>query len=167
MSTNVVVNTYSHSVTYVAEKMLLSLKEIIRRSGLSPEKLTSDWIILQTGISAWLESKDLNRVVLEVFDPNTDALVGRWDFDIVYGWSGDGGVSVDTDDIKYHILKAGKWPSECNYQILLTTKKGRPDVAGWNAATLRSTDGFVRQSIGTTINSQGLTSGAAYWRKAR
>lgn len=43
MSTFVVVNTYTHSVTYVTDKMLMSLKEIIRCSGLSPEKFVTDW----------------------------------------------------------------------------------------------------------------------------
>jgi excinuclease ABC subunit A len=77
MSTFVVVNTYTHSVTYVADKMLHSLHQIIRESGLSPEKLTEDWNTLQRGISTWLSTGHLETVTLEVFDPNTDALVGR------------------------------------------------------------------------------------------
>jgi hypothetical protein len=72
---------------------------------------------------------------------------------------------VNTDDIRYHIQKAGQWPSTCDYRIVLTTKPGRPDVDGWSATTLRSTDGFVRQSLGTTIDGNGIRSGAAYWRK--
>ena len=59
MSTFVVVNTYTHSVTYVTDKMLMSLKEIIRCSGLSPEKLVADWRVLQDGIRTWLNSRDL------------------------------------------------------------------------------------------------------------
>ena len=67
MSTHVVVNTYAHSATYVADKMLLSLKEIIRESGLSPEKLATDWTVLQRGIATWLGSGHLQSVKLEVF----------------------------------------------------------------------------------------------------
>jgi hypothetical protein len=166
MSTFVVVNTYTHSVTYVTDKMLMSLKEIIRCSGLSPEKLTSDWKVLHRGISTWLNSRDLDMVHLEVFNPSTDALIGRWDFDIYYGSSGDGGMWVNTDDIRYHIRKAGQWPSTCDYRIVLTTKPGCPDVDGWSKTTLRSTDGFVRQSLGTTIDGNGLRTGTAYWRKS-
>ncbi len=159
MSTHVVVNTYTHSVTYVTNKMLTSLKEIIRCSGLSPAKFVEDWKVLHDGISTWIQSRDLEAVILEVFNPRTDKLIGRWDFDIFYGWTGDGGMYVDTDEIKYHILKAGQWPSACEYRIVVTTKKGRPDVVGWSGATLRSTDGFVRQSLGTTIDGSGLKSG--------
>lgn len=164
MSTCVVVNTYTHSVTYVTDKMLMSLKEIILRSGLSPEKFTSDWNVLDRGIRTWLNSGDLQAVHLEVFNPRTDALVGRWDFDIHYGLSGDGGMWINTDDIRYAIAKAGQWPSACDYRIVLTSNLGRPDVEGWNATTLRSTDGFVRQSLGTTIDGSGVKTGTAYWR---
>ncbi len=167
MSTFIIVNTYTHSVTYVTDKMLLSLKEIIRGSGLSPEKLATEWTVLQQGISSWLDSRDLETVTLEVFNPKTNALIGRWDFDIVYGASGDGGMWVNTDDIKYHILKAGQWPAACDYCIIVKCKPGRPNVEGWSTTNFRSTDGFVRQSLGTTIDANGLKSGAAYWRAAK
>src|SRR5208337_2452532 len=167
MSTFVVVNTYTHSVTYVTDKMLMSLKEIILCSGLSPEKLVMDWKVLQRGISTWLNSRDLETVILEVFNPRIDALIGRWDFEILYGSSGDGGMWVNTDDIKYHIRKAGQWPSTCDYRIVLTTKISRPSVEGWSDTTLRSTDGFIRQSLGTTLDGNGLKSGTAYWRACK
>lgn len=165
MSTLVVVNTYTHSVTYVTDKMLMSLKEIIRLSGLSPEKFVADWKVLQRGIRTWLNSRDLESVHLEVFSPKANTLIGRWDFDIYFGTSGDGGMWVNTDDIKYHILKAGQWPASCDYEVILTTKPGRPNVEGWGSTSFRSTEGFVRQSLGTTIDGNGISSGAAYWRK--
>lgn len=167
MSTSVVVNTFAHSVTYVTDKMLMSIKEIIRCSGLSPEKFASDWTVLHRGIKVWIESRDLEMVILEVFIPNTDAAIGRWDFDISYGTSGDSGMWVNTDDIKYHILKQGQWPGNCDYRVVVTTKAGRPNVTGWSATTLRSTNGLVRQSLGTTIDGNGLKSGAAYYRAGR
>ncbi len=166
MNTAVFVNTYAYSVTYVADNILMSLKEIIRESGLNPETLTNDWSILQRGISAWLESRHLKRVVLEVYSPQTAALVGRWDFDVSYGTQGDGTMWLNTEDVRYHILKAGCWPSTCDYQIIVSNEPGRPEVPGWGPAVFRSTEGLVRQSIGTTIDGSGITAGAAYWRQA-
>jgi len=165
MSTFVVVNTYTHSVTYVTDKLLLSLKEIIRGSGLSPEKLTKDWDLNERAVSTWLHSRDLETIILEVFNPRNGALVGRWDFDIIYGSTGDGGMWVDTDDIHYHIKKAGLWPSECDYTIMMITKPGRPDVAGWGKGNFRDTEGFIRQTMGTTIDGDGLRAVGSYWRK--
>jgi hypothetical protein len=166
MSTVVSVNTYTQAVTYVADKLLTSVKDIIRLSGLDPTKFASDWDWMHRGVRKWLETKDLTAVVLEVYDPKTDALVGRWDFEIVYGFTGDGAFRVDPDVIKYHILKQGVIPSSCKYRFLTTTKSGRPDVEGWAKTTFRSTDGFVKQSIGTAVDGSGLSGAAGYWRKA-
>jgi len=168
MSTFVVVNTYTHSTTYVANNLLLCLKDIVRLSGLDPTKLAGDFPVLERGLARWLETRHLEAVSLEVYNPTTDVLVGRWDFPIVYGWASDatGSFWVDTDQIKYAIRKQGLWPSTCEYRVIADTKAGRPDVPGWSNTTYRSTDGFVRQSIGTTLDAHGLSASAAYYRKA-
>ena len=90
MSTTVSVNTYSHTATYVATKLLLSLKEIILGIGLDPAKLSRDWDVLEDGISSWLETRDLERVVLEIHSERTGSLLTRWDLEIQYGYTGDG-----------------------------------------------------------------------------
>jgi hypothetical protein len=166
MSTFVSVNTYTHSVTYVTDKLLTSIKNIIRLSGLSPAKFTDDWDWMERGISTWLGTKDLEEVILEVYDPRTDELVGRWDFEIYYDYTGDGSFWTDPDAINYHIRKQGVLPSSCSYRLLTTTKPNRPDVQGWSRTSFLSTDGFVKQSIGKTIDGSGLSTGTGYWRKA-
>ncbi|MHB8926573.1 MAG: HORMA domain containing protein [Bacillota bacterium] len=165
--TNVAVYSYTHSVTYVVDNILRSLKDIIRLSGLDPAKLVGSWQSNALALETWICSGHLQRVVLEVFDPATDALIVRWDIDIVYGWSSaDGHFWTDTEQLSYHIRKVGLAPSQAGYRLLLETKDGRPDVEGWSPAVYRSTDGLVRQSLGSTIEHNGLGANAAYWRKA-
>ncbi len=164
--TSVGVYSYTHSITYVADNILKSFKDIIRMSGLDPTKLVAEWAVLMSGLTMWLTTGHLRAVTLEVYDPATDGLIGRWDVDIVYGATGDGSFWTDTDQIKYAILKAGLWPSEAGYRIIVDTADGRPDVQGWSNTTYRSTAGFVRQSLGSTIEHNGLGANAAYWRKA-
>ena len=166
MSTFVAVNTYTHSVTYVTDNILRSLQDIVRMSGLDPNKISDDWETLERGIRTWLDSKHLERIVLEVYNPSTDALIGRWDIDIAYDWNGDSGrFWVDTDQIKAAIMKAGVWPSASKYRIVCSNKDGRSDVVGWTSTTLRSTTGMIKQSLGTTIEHNGLGAGASYYRK--
>jgi hypothetical protein len=158
---------YTNSVTYVADNILRSLKEIIRLSGLSPEHFVSEWASNTRAVTTWLGSGDLRKVVLEVFHPSTNALIIRWDIDIVYAWSGgDGSFWADTDQLSYAIKKAGVVPSEAKYALLLDTKPGRPHVDGWGSHPYRSTDGMVRQSLGSTIEHYGLGAATAYWRKS-
>lgn len=157
--------SYTHSVTYVADNILKSLKDIIRLSGLDPARFVDDWAANLRAIRTWLESGHLERVVLEIFHPSTNALITRWDIDIVYSWSsGDGTFWTDTDQLRYHILKAGVLPSLAKYDLLLSTKPGRPNVDGWGKGSYRSTDGMVRQSLGSTVEHNGLGAQAGYWR---
>lgn len=163
--TAVVTYSYTHSVTYVTDKLLKSLKDIIILSGLDPAAFVADWATYTRGIKTWLESGHLETLELEVFNPTTDKLITKWDIAIVYSWvGGDGSFWTDTEQLKYAIKKSGVLPSQAKYRVVVNAKPGRPDVDGWITATSRSTDGMVRQSLGTTVEHSGLGGQAAYWR---
>ncbi|WP_044871359.1 HORMA domain containing protein [Pseudomonas sp. LFM046] len=159
--------SYTHSVTYVADNILKSLKDIIRLSGLDPSNFVEGWSSNLLAVKTWLDSGDLERVVLEIYNPTTDTLITRWDIDIVYSWSssGDGSFWTDTEQLQYAIRKAGLMPSQAKYKLMLHTKQGRPDVPGWSKGSYRSTDGMVKQSLGTTVEHNGLGGQAGYWRQ--
>lgn len=165
--TTVVTYSRTQSVTYVADNILKSLKDIIRLSGMDPTNFVNDTEINMRGIKAWLESEDLEKITLEIYDPATNDLILRWDIDVNYGWSsGDGNFWTDTDQLRWAIRKAGVAPASAKYDLLLRTKPGRPDVPGWHRTTARSTVGMVRQSLGSTIEHNGLGATASYWRQA-
>ncbi|MCY0997156.1 HORMA domain containing protein [Myxococcus sp. MISCRS1] len=164
--TRVVVYTHTHSVTFVADNILKSLKEIIREIGLDPSNFVNNWQTHLLAIRTWLGSGHLERVVLEIYNPTTNRLIDRWDIDVVQNQSqGDGNFWVDTDQLRYHLRKVGVAPTSAMYELVLQTKPGRPDVPGWSAGSFRSTDGMVRQSLGATIEHNGLGAHASYWRK--
>jgi len=166
MSTFVSVNTYTHSVTYVTDNILRSLQDIVKLSGLNPGQISDDWDTLERGIKTWIDSKHLETIVLEVYNPRTNELIGRWDVQIAYEWSGDNGrFWVDTDQIKAAIKKSGVWPIESKYRIVCCNKDGAENVVGWSPTSLRSASGMIRQSLGTTIEHSGLAAAASYSRK--
>ena len=165
MMTAVSVNTFTHSVTYVIDNILKSLKDVIRLSGLDPGAFAAMRASYERALTTWLGGQWLEKVVLEIYDPRTDALVTRWDIDVVYGWNGDGMFFTDTEQLKYHIKKAGLAPETARYRILMDTKPNRPDVDAWSKTTYRSTAGMVRQSLGSTVEHSGLGGSAAYWRR--
>ena len=165
--TAVSVYSHTHSLTYVSDNILKSLKDIIRLSGLNPERLTNDWGTYMQGLKAWIESEHLERVVLEVYDTETNALIKRWDIDVVYAWSdSDGAFWTDTDQIKDAIKKAGVAPNEADYSLIFEKKPGAPILPGWSSCGFRSTSGLVRQSVGSTIEHQGLGVTTSYYRRA-
>jgi len=163
--TSVSVNTYTHSVTYVADNILKSLKDIIRLSGLNPTNFVSSWETNLRAVRTWIESGDLEKIILEIFDPQTDNLIYGWEIEIDYRYSTDEGCFyADSDQLKYNIRKAGISLSRAEYSLLMKTKPGRPDVKGWGKGQQRSTVGMTKQSLGSTISHNGLGAKTSYWR---
>jgi hypothetical protein len=120
--TAVAVNVYSHthSVTYVAENILKSLKDIIRLSGLDPSEFVNDWELHKRGVDGWLRSGDLENVKLDIYHPRRGQLLFQWNIEISYSWTGgDGSFWTDTEQLKYAIRKAGLAPSEAKYDLRL------------------------------------------------
>ena len=166
MTVSVSVRSYTHATTYVADNILKSLKNILLYSGLDPDKLVDDWEVLHRGIKTWIDSGHLLKIVLEVYEPATDKLIGRWDVHINYEWTGgDGEFWTDTDAIRFAIKKAGVFPSSASYRVLATTRPGRPDVSGWSSTSFRSTEGMIEQRIGTSIEASGLSGNISYYRR--
>jgi hypothetical protein len=168
MGTSVQVSTTTYSFTHVATNMLRSIKQIVIGCGLDPGHLADEWDVLELGVSAWLQSRHLKALVLEVYNRSTDAPVGRFDFTIDYGYypNGDGDLWLDPDTISFAIRRAGLYPSGCAYGFIASTSPGRPAVSGWTSASFRSTDGMVRQSLGTALGGGSIGAGIDYWRKS-
>ena len=165
MSTSTFVISYAYTVTYITDKMLFLLKEIIRDIGLDPAKFANDWATYENAVRTWLASRHVERIRLEVYDPANNALVSFWDIDVVYATVGDSSLWVDAAAVRYAIIKQGHTPSFCRYDIIVINKPGRPDVPGWGTCALRSTEGFRRYSVGSAVGGNGLSAEVAYWSR--
>lgn len=168
MSSFAFVNTYAYSVTYLTDKMLRGLQELIRELGLDPKKFADDWSSSSLAVSTWLESRHLKKLALEIFGPDdsiTPVLVPE--FEIVYSSDSDddGSFWADGEALRYEILKAGVLPSKCSYSLICFNKPGRPDVTGWGASGARSREGMTRYLAGPTIGAPGLSANSAYWAR--
>ena len=67
MSTSVRVNTYTHSITFLTDKLLLSLKQVIAGIGLDTSKFMNSWVTTQLAISTWLKSGHLQSITVEIY----------------------------------------------------------------------------------------------------
>jgi hypothetical protein len=171
MSTSVHVNLHTYASTHVATGMLRGLRQIIRGTGLDPTLLTDQWEVLERGVAAWLRSGHLKALILEVYDPGRQAnhdLIGRFEFDIDYGYhpDGDGDLWLDSDAVAFAIRKNGSYPSLCAYRVVADTSPGYPAVPGWATTNLRATTGFTRHSTGTALSGGGLGAGLSYYTRS-
>jgi hypothetical protein len=161
-STSAATNT--HVIAHMTDKMLLSLGNIIRDSGLSMDRFSEQRPSYERAIKAWMQSGHLEKVLLEVFDPTTNSLVKRWDLEVYTDGDGELGLWCDLADIKYHLQKAGRVPATCRYDVIVFTKAGRPDVHGWSSCGLRDTSKLQQISLGTAIAAGNSGARVAYWR---
>ena len=161
------VSTSVYSATHVATNMLRGLKQIVAGCGLDTSKLVGQWSVLEAGIATWVSSRDLEELVLEVWDTKSpNRLIGRFDFTIDYSYygGGDGDLWLDPDTVAWAIRKNGSYPSCCDYRIVADTAPGAPHVDGWSETTLRSTDGLRRHSVGTALGGGSMGAGLSYWK---
>lgn len=160
------VSTAVYSATHVATNMLRGLKQIVAGCGLDASKLVGQWSVLEAGVAAWVNSRHLEELVLEVWDTTSpNRLIGRFDFTIDYSYyGGDGELWLDPDTVAWAIRKNGSYPSGCDYRIVADTAPGAPHVDGWSDTTLRSTDGLRRHSVGTALGGGSMGAGLSYWK---
>jgi hypothetical protein len=155
----------AHSIVFLSDNLRNTLREVIRENGLSPQKLVQDWGTIERGIQTWLESGDLNNIVVEFFKPGASIASARWEFPI--GYTGSGVVDdmwLDIDYLRQLIAKSKRPTTDCTYRILLCTDAGAPTVSGFTHCSFLSTGQLSARQAGTVISTGHMTAGATYWR---
>lgn len=156
----------THTAAYVSDNILNVLRDIVREGGLDPTQLMDYWAS-STGnaVRTWLSTGDLTQVTIEFFAPGSNVAAGRWDFPVNYDGSGtDDDMWVSKQNILRALAKTQKPPANAKYEIILSTKPGRPDVAGMSSTQFRSTAGLVSRSAGLAIATPDIMAEAKYWR---
>lgn len=165
MSTFTFTYNRTHTSVFVADNMRNLLKTIIDMSNLDPEKLVDDWESLGPAVQGWLKTGDLLQITLEFFTPGSDQACARWDFPITYDGSGvEDDMWVAKDQIRRTIAKAGRPPKNASYEVILSTRPGRPDMPGMAPGGFRSTDGLIGRASGTAIATPDIMATLKYWR---
>lgn len=161
-------NTYTrtHTAAFVSDKMQVLLKRLIREYGLSPEKLIdawSDWA--DKAVREWLISGHLQMIVIEFYEPYSDAVTARWDFPITY--DGD----VDDDDLwvdelffRSTIAKAKAPTSTSVYRIILSHSNGAPDIPGMSSTNFKSTAGLTSQRQGSLMSTKDIMASVTVYK---
>jgi hypothetical protein len=160
-------HTYNrvHSIIFMTGNLLLTLRELIRENGLSPDKLVQDWKTVERGVDTWLRSGHLNAIVIEFYKPGSSQASARWDIPISYNGSGvDDDMWLDKAYLRQLISKSARPSWDCTYRVMLCKDQGAPPVAGFVDCSFLSTGQLVARPAGTVIATAHLTAGVTYWR---
>lgn len=155
----------THSVNFLSDNLLNALREVIRESGLSPERLMQDRDTLANGLRMWLSSGHLTKVIIEFYRPGATSADARWDVPVGYNGSGvEDDMWLDKNYLRQLIAKAKRPASDCSYRVLLCTNPGAAYVPGFSDCTLLATGSLVARPAGTVIATGHMTAGLTYWR---
>jgi hypothetical protein len=155
----------THSVTFLSDNLLNTLRELIRENGLSPERLMQDRDVIANGLRTWLTSGHLTKVVIEFYRPGVTTADARWDVPVSYEGSGvEDDMWLDKNYLRQLIAKAKRPASDCRYRVILCTSPGAANVDGFSSCSFLSTGSLVSRSAGTVIATGHMTAGLTYWR---
>lgn len=157
--------THAHSVVFLTDNLLNTLREVIRESGISPDKLTQDRSTIERGLRTWLQSGHLTKVVVEFHKPGASSASARWDFPINYTGAGVADdMWLDKNYLRQLISKATRPSTDCTYRVILCTNAGAPKVDGFSDCSFLSTGSLAARPAGTVVATSHMTAAVTYWR---
>lgn len=157
--------THTHSIVFLSDNLRNTLREVIRESGISPDKLAQDWGTIERGIRAWLVSGHLSNIVIEFYKPGASTASARWEFPIGYAGAGVyDDMWLDKNYLRQLIAKSARPATDCSYRVILCTRNGAPYVGGFIDCSFLSTGQLAARQAGTVIGTGHLTAGVTYWR---
>lgn len=157
--------TQAHSIVFMSDNLLNSLRDLIRENGLSPDKLMQDRATIDSGIRTWLQSGHLKNVVVEFFKPGASVASARWEFPIGYVGSGvEDDMWLDKNYLRQLVGKSARPTGDCSYRVILCTRSGAPHVDGFSDCTFLPTGNLSARNSGTVIATGHMTASVTYWR---
>lgn len=159
--------TYARTQTaiYVSDKMRSLIRTLILNYGFDPQKLMDAWSgWVHEAARAWMETGDLQKFVIEFYQPGAANASARWDFPIRYDGKDIDQMWIDTDFLHGSVAKAARPPAGCTYRILLVPRLGARDLPGMSDAAFLGLSGLTAREAGTIIGTPDIMASATYYR---
>jgi hypothetical protein len=155
----------AHTAAFVSDKMRNLLKLLILHHGLNPTALVDAWSSwVDRAARTWLESGDLQTIVIEFYKPGTTTALARWDFPIRYDGNGVDEMWIDRAFFEGSFAKAAPPPPGCIYRIVLCHRPGAEHVPGTGDTDFLSTNGLAAREAGTVIATPDIMASMVYYR---
>ena len=166
MSTSTFVISYAYTVTYLTDKMLFLLKEIIRDIGLDPSKFASDWATLRRrrphmACQPPSGTRSGSKFMIPRTTRSSPSGTSMWSI----RRSATARCGSMPPPCATRSSNRVTRPSSCRYDIKVINKPGRRTCRGGRPCELRSTEGFKRYAVGSAVGGNGLSAEVAYWSR--
>lgn len=155
----------THTAAFVSDKLRNLLKILIQYHSLNPTALVDSWTNwVDRAARAWLETDDLDSIVIEFYKPGTTIALARWDFPIRYDGNGVDEMWIDRQFLQDSFAKSTAPPAGCIYRVLLVPRRGARELSGMQDASFFSLNGLAPRDVGTVIATPDIMASARYYR---
>ena len=146
------IHVTARSIVYLTNEISRVFLEAITGFGLDPGGYAESMPVIEKGLRTWAALRQLEAAYLEVFDKQSGQVRARIDLDVEFRDSGDDTrYETDIESVRRAVTQAGSYPG-CAYRVVVTTKTGAAQVAGWSDTTLGSVDHLSRYDVGSVID---------------
>jgi hypothetical protein len=146
------IHVTARSYVYLTNEINRVFLEAITGFGLDPSAYAENMPVIENGLRTWVTLRQLEAAYLEVFDQQSGQVRTRIDLEVDFRSSGDDTrYETDIESVRRAVIQAGSYPG-CTYRLVVTTKQGAAQVAGWSDTTLGSVDHLRRHDVGDVID---------------
>ncbi len=135
---DITVNIREQSITATANWVFQLALRIVDRRGLRPDYLIAKRQIIENGLFAWLAEQTLEGLSIEIFAPDREEAIERFDFAFSYRAEADTTVrNPNMAQFDEFCRTLAQLPANAQYRILATTAPGACQVEGWYPGTFK------------------------------
>lgn len=161
------VNVAVYPVTYVSNEVLNFIIRIVNGRGLDLGYVNRNRDIIADGLFAWVGTRKLEKLILEIHDEGKDHVVERFDMNFEYSAvvpsTRDSIFETNMNKLEDFLAKLPGHNSDLAYRIIAVVSPGAPEVSGWSPTALRSVDHLKNQSLGGMIKADYIGVAMEYW----
>lgn len=168
VATHVEVRVWARSTTWVANEIARVMLDTVVARGLPLDYMHSNLKALTDGFRTWIAGRWLKGAIVEVYDTASDTMVERFDLDLAYQPTGQGGrerFTTDMDRVKAALAKLPPLRPGCRYHVLADLTDDAPELPGWSDARTRDTGDLQKNNVGKVIDTARIGVDLSLWVK--
>jgi hypothetical protein len=156
--TNVGVQVWARSTTYVSNEIIRVAQEIVQRRGLTMDYMHKHGELFVNSFRTWITGRYLHGVVLEIWENDGGTLRERYDLNLSYDMNGNRSERFDThiERLRSLLSQRHSLPPGAGYRLVVQLDAGAPELPGWSSTSLRDTTGLSRQNLGGMIDTSRI-----------
>lgn len=162
--TRVKVQPHVHATVYVANELIRIIQDLVNLRSLPTDYMHQHGSLFSDSFRYWIAGRHLKRLTLEIYLPDTDQLIERFDLALDYDHTADDEYfETLTDKVRDSIASLDSLPEGCRYRVVVSLTEDAPNLPGWSKTEYRDANHLRQKNIGLVIGSPRIGVSLELW----